>query len=160
MACFGASMNAISLLEQAGLGVTSSTLQYVAFNLSFGDTLGYYVLDCIIYLLLTWYFEQIIPSEFGVTRPWYFIFQRSFWRPVKTELKVAQDSEFGKLVPHSDLYEDIPNEFVNKDGVRIRGLKKEFPTSEGGTFMAVDDLSMDMFEGEVFALLGHNGAGK
>eukprot|EP00475_Leptophrys_vorax_P022719 TRINITY_DN3093_c0_g1_i4.p1 TRINITY_DN3093_c0_g1~~TRINITY_DN3093_c0_g1_i4.p1 ORF type:complete len:1562 (-),score=428.94 TRINITY_DN3093_c0_g1_i4:659-5344(-) len=158
--CFGSSINAISSLEVAGLGVNSGTLSYVATNLSFGDALGFYVLDCVLFMFLTWYLEQVIPSEFGVTRKWYFLFEKNYWFPPTVDIKIAEDAEFGKLVPQSDLYERIPDEFRNKDGVRIRGLKKEFPTSEGGTFMAVDGLSVDMFEGEVFALLGHNGAGK
>lgn len=34
-------------------------------------------------------------------------------------------------------------------------MRKEF-----GKFTAVNDVNMKMFEGEIFALLGHNGAGK
>jgi ATP-binding cassette subfamily A (ABC1) protein 3 len=37
----------------------------------------------------------------------------------------------------------------------IRGLRKHF-----GSKVAVDGLDLDMFEGQIFALLGHNGAGK
>lgn len=37
----------------------------------------------------------------------------------------------------------------------INDMRKEF-----GKFTAVNDVSMKMFEGEIFALLGHNGAGK
>jgi ABC-type multidrug transport system ATPase subunit len=37
----------------------------------------------------------------------------------------------------------------------IANLTKEF-----GNFKAVDDLSLDIKQDEVFCLLGHNGAGK
>ena len=37
----------------------------------------------------------------------------------------------------------------------LRGLKKSY-----GSLLAVDDLSLDVFQGEVFGLLGPNGAGK
>ena len=39
--------------------------------------------------------------------------------------------------------------------VSIYGLRKQF-----GTHVAVKNLNVEMFEGEIFALLGHNGAGK
>jgi len=38
--------------------------------------------------------------------------------------------------------------------VSIRGLTKKFDTPDG-VKMAVDHLDMDMFEGQIFALLGH-----
>jgi ABC-type branched-subunit amino acid transport system ATPase component len=39
--------------------------------------------------------------------------------------------------------------------VRLKGLRKVF-----GTHVAVNDLALDLVEGEIFSLLGHNGAGK
>lgn len=39
--------------------------------------------------------------------------------------------------------------------MKIQGLTKEF-----GDFLAVENLNVRMFEGQIFALLGHNGAGK
>ena len=40
--------------------------------------------------------------------------------------------------------------------MRVRGLKKIFDDGKE----AVSDTSMTMYEGQIFALLGHNGAGK
>lgn len=44
--------------------------------------------------------------------------------------------------------------------MRVVGLTKVFPTTDGGTKVAVDGLSVDMPAGAITALLGHNGAGK
>ena len=44
---------------------------------------------------------------------------------------------------------------MNEPSVRVRNLTKSF-----GKRRVVDDLSFDVQKGEVFALLGHNGAGK
>ena len=43
--------------------------------------------------------------------------------------------------------------------IRVRNLVKTFASS-GGTFTAVNDVSFDVEEGEIFAFLGPNGAGK
>jgi ABC-type multidrug transport system ATPase subunit len=39
--------------------------------------------------------------------------------------------------------------------LKIRGLRKVF-----GDKVAVDDTNITMYNGQIFALLGHNGAGK
>lgn len=44
---------------------------------------------------------------------------------------------------------------MNEPSIRVRNLTKSF-----GKRRVVDDLSFDVQKGEVFALLGHNGAGK
>ena len=44
---------------------------------------------------------------------------------------------------------------MDEPSVSVRNLTKSF-----GTRKVVDDLSFDVQKGEVFALLGHNGAGK
>ena len=46
---------------------------------------------------------------------------------------------------------------LNANGrfLKIQGLRKEY-----GDFVAVDTVNVKMYDGQVFALLGHNGAGK
>ncbi len=44
--------------------------------------------------------------------------------------------------------------------VSLRGLQMIFPGRDGVPFKAVRGLSLDMYEGQIFSLLGHNGAGK
>ena len=44
---------------------------------------------------------------------------------------------------------------MNEPSIRVRNLTKSF-----GGRRVVDDLSFDVEKGQVFALLGHNGAGK
>ena len=63
--------------------------------------------------------------------------------------------------PYSKI--EAPDAFVRgKELVRIRGLRKTFPLQgvPDGEFVAVNALSLDMYEGQIFTLLGHNGAGK
>jgi ATP-binding cassette subfamily A (ABC1) protein 3 len=46
-----------------------------------------------------------------------------------------------------------------KVGISIQGLVKRFNTPKG-KMTAVDGLNLDMYEGQITSLLGHNGAGK
>lgn len=59
-------------------------------------------------------------------------------------------------------FEPVDSSLDDKRAIEIRNLRKEFPpTDRGGAIkVAVQKLSMNMYEGQVFALLGHNGAGK
>eukprot|EP01083_Nonionella_stella_P041401 112266_1 len=63
-------------------------------------------------------------------------------------------------------YEQLPDHYKDTDAaIAIRKLSKFFK-SFGLTehtrkeVRAVDNISLDMYKGEVFCLLGHNGAGK
>lgn len=46
-----------------------------------------------------------------------------------------------------------------KKGLSIVGLRKIYEVS-GRSNVAVDNLNLDLYEGQTLALLGHNGAGK
>ncbi|GLH10673.1 Multidrug resistance protein homolog 49 [Gryllus bimaculatus] len=74
-------------------------------------TLGYiflmFIVDSLIYMLITLYVEAVFPGDYGVPKPWYFPFQ-------------------------------VFN----------------------GNKVAVDNLNLNMYEGQITVLLGHNGAGK
>jgi len=40
--------------------------------------------------------------------------------------------------------------------IRIRKLRKEFPGANNVSTVAVNDLSLDLYPNQIFALLGHN----
>ena len=46
-----------------------------------------------------------------------------------------------------------------RKGLSITGLRKIYQQGNGSR-VAVDGLTLDLYEGQVLALLGHNGAGK
>ncbi len=52
-------------------------------------------------------------------------------------------------------FEAAPSTY--KTGVSIKGLRKVY---KRGKKLAVDDLSLDFYEGQITSFLGHNGAGK
>ena len=46
---------------------------------SFNTTLGMLFVDTILYLFLGWYLEQVVKGQYGVARPFYFLFLPSYW---------------------------------------------------------------------------------
>ena len=41
------------------------------------------IVSSVIYMALTLYFECIMPTKYGITRPWYFIFKvGNPWKPI------------------------------------------------------------------------------
>lgn len=53
-------------------------------DFSFGQVLGMLLLDSVLYGLVTWYVEAVLPGQFGVPQPWYFFVMVSSarWLPV------------------------------------------------------------------------------
>ncbi|ODM88894.1 ATP-binding cassette sub-family A member 3 [Orchesella cincta] len=104
---------------------------------------------------LTVYLENVLPSKFGVRKPWYYIFQLSTYVNSKPNGSVV-----GPAIEVDGGVEQVPGFEVQESnadvGIDIRNLRKNF----GSNKVAVDGVSMKMYNGEIFALLGHNGAGK
>jgi hypothetical protein len=60
----------------------------------------------------------------------------------------------------SHYFEQVPDAVRENLGVSIRGLHKKFVTDgEAEPFVAVKDMNLDLYSGQILALLGHNGAG-
>lgn len=117
------------------------------------------LLNCVIYLIITWYVTLAFPGEYGVPLPAYFPFTKNYWFG-KAD---APDGEY--WVDDTDLTRDYGDNRENieqyprnlKVGVSIRKLAK---TYNGGKTYSVDGLTLDTFNSQITALLGHNGAGK
>ena len=110
------------------------------------------IVDTIIYLLLTWYLDEVFPKEYGFRRPLYFPFTSEYWcgkQLCNSKLKEDKDEQ--------DLAEDaFEHESADlRIGIGIKGLCKNF-----GKKRAVQNLNLNMFSGQITSLLGHNGAGK
>ena len=71
------------------------------------------------------------------------------------------DSSNGFNGPDPDFgvdYEPVPANMSSKVGVKIRGLRKQFKR-DGNEVTAVEGLDLNLYQGQCFVLLGHNGAG-
>lgn len=150
--CFALGVTAISNLEAFQQGLTYSTAGSVINNFSVNITFGFFILDVVIYLLLAFYLEAVLPSTYGVSRhPLFFI--QWLWK----KESVLESNQNDTPNPNVD---ELPPDVRKTAPVKIRNLVKEFTPASGSKVVAVNNLSVEMLEGQIFALLGHNGAGK
>ncbi|XP_024903020.1 ATP-binding cassette sub-family A member 3 isoform X5 [Pteropus alecto] len=121
-------------------------------NLIFGYILGMLLLDAFLYGLVTWYVETVFPGKYGVPQPWYFFLMRSYWfgqprlRRGKEEMESCERTR-------NKYFEVEPTSLVA--GIQIKHLYKEF-----GNKIAVNDMSLNFYKGQISILLGQYGAGK
>ncbi|XP_018027772.1 phospholipid-transporting ATPase ABCA1 [Hyalella azteca] len=115
--------------------------------------------DILIYFIITWYFDQVLPGTYGVPQPWTFPFRASYWCPSRASgRRWDEDYELGAGKSSSSNFEKEP--VGMKAGIVIKNLRKEFPALGGGIKVAVKDVNLSCYEGQCTVLLGHNGAGK
>ena len=180
---FGLSCKYISLRESEGIGVqwtniNESPIERDEFSLLIAFL--YLFIDSIIYSTLAWYIEQVHPGSYGIPKPWYFPFTKNFWTGnpgvdvdyempkifiqfwtslrqlfSRSQLLIEDDIEINQDYVNDSHFERLPNNL--KVGVEISKMSKVY--RETGK-IAVDNLSLKLYESQITGLLGHNGAGK
>ena len=83
--------------------------------------------------------------------------QLSYWFPSMDKSNTVGNNNVD--VKRNDTYFE-PEPADGKPGVDVRNLQKVFKSLTGGTVQAVKSVSFKAYEGQITALLGHNGAGK
>uniref|UniRef100_A0A3P9BGS5 P-type phospholipid transporter n=1 Tax=Maylandia zebra TaxID=106582 RepID=A0A3P9BGS5_9CICH len=147
---FGFGCEYFALFEEQGVGIqwknlVSSPLEEDDFSLRTAIIIMYF--DSFLYGVLTWYLEAVFPGQYGIPRPWYFPFTKSYWvgekdgKCVCMSAAVCMEEEPAHLEP----------------GVYIENLVKVY---RHGKKLAVDGLTLGFYEGQITSFLGHNGAGK
>ena len=152
--CLSVMVNIITKYETAQKTLTLLDLRVPVNNeQNFLLTEAYFMLifDCFLFLFLTWYIENIFPGEYGIPKPLYFPFQPSYWCGNKGTISPNVDHVELKNFEEEPLHLEV--------GVSIKNLRKEF-NSATGKKTAVDNVTVNIFKGQITALLGHNGAGK
>ncbi|XP_055602217.1 phospholipid-transporting ATPase ABCA3-like [Uranotaenia lowii] len=121
-------------------------------GLSVGLVIIMLLVDALIYLLIALYVEQVMPGEFGVAKPWNFLFKKEFWTGIPSDEDRAEKN--GHVAENSKFFEPDPS--FTKPGIQIKNLRKVY----NKTKPAVQNLNLNMYEDQITVLLGHNGAGK
>ncbi|XP_063149522.1 ABC-type organic anion transporter ABCA8-like isoform X1 [Candoia aspera] len=122
---------------------------------------GYFLLlDSVLYMLLAFYFDKVVPDKYGVPHPPLFFLKKTYWFKSKSPWTGdAPSTEGSPGSIFSDNAEPVPPEFDGKEAVRLNNMKKKYKTKSTET-EALKGLSLDIYEGQITAILGHSGAGK
>ena len=149
-----------------------------------------FVVDFFLFLFLGFYLNNVLPHDFGIRKPLYFIFTSDFWCSnkkrnndekklidKKLEENAEEDNKENKHVVYGSkddiikdevdekLYGDSPN-FESEEIYKNRNknddkLKiRNIVKMFGDGKIAVNGVNLNFYKDEIFALLGHNGAGK
>ncbi|XP_077983207.1 phospholipid-transporting ATPase ABCA3-like [Glandiceps talaboti] len=161
--CLGLALHTTFRLESQGIGVTWSTLTErpsPRYDVPIAIVWIMLCVDILLYGLIAWYIEAVFPGEYGIPRKFYFPFQRSYWlgprrSPVVTS-PLSIEVEMDPKTTNAN-FEEVPQRMTA--GISIRNLTKVYKSSVGDK-VALDNLSLNMYQNQITSLLGHNGAGK
>ncbi|XP_069073042.1 ATP-binding cassette sub-family A member 13 [Pleurodeles waltl] len=169
---FGQGIFLITFFEGQGTGIQWSNFYQPleeAGAMNFGWASGMILIDSLIYFVAGWYFSNVIPGTFGSAKPWYFPLTVSYWKNLcgaENRRKHYLNSNmvfFNENLRHKgSLKHDSTTAGLERPppglevGVDIMSVTKEY----AGNTIAVNNLSLSFFKGQITALLGPNGAGK
>ncbi|XP_014068388.1 cholesterol transporter ABCA5 isoform X2 [Salmo salar] len=120
------------------------------------------VLDCILYLLLAVYLDQVLPGEFGMRRSLVYFMKPSYWSKRSkryVEVSSVYETEVNGAPGVDESVEPVSPEFRGKEAIRINNIRKVYKEKDS-IVEALRGLTFDIYEGQITALLGHSGAGK
>ncbi|XP_037547640.1 ATP-binding cassette sub-family A member 5 [Nematolebias whitei] len=119
-------------------------------------------LDCVLYLLLAIYLDQVLPGDFGLRRSLVYFLKPSYWskhRKRYVEVSSAYDAEVNGGPGGEEYVEPVSPEFRGREAIRISNIRKVYKDKDN-MVEALRGLTFDIYEGQITALLGHSGAGK
>ncbi|PRQ44758.1 putative ABC transporter, P-loop containing nucleoside triphosphate hydrolase [Rosa chinensis] len=161
--------------ERAHVGLRWSNIWRASSGVNFSVCLLMMLLDALLYCVIGLYLDKVLPRENGVRYPWNFIFQKCFWKnpninkhhnsspEVHIRDKVSQKAMFSRKENAKAAVEaitfDMRQQELDHRCIHIRNLHKVY-ASKKGKCCAVNSLQLTMYENQILALLGHNGAGK
>ncbi|KAH9502478.1 hypothetical protein Btru_068800, partial [Bulinus truncatus] len=147
----------IAFFEEEGIGVQWSNINE-AVNEEVSVAWSFYMMliDSVIYFLIGWYIQHLKPGKYGIGHPFFFPFQPSYWRSF---FKHRLPS--GEMIGNESqteatgiLFDAPPDNFIV--GIAVQNIVKIYSNKK----KAIDNLSINFYENEITALLGHNGAAK
>ncbi len=161
----GLGVETIGYYEIRDIGIQWSNFNkpILSYSLSLCQICSMLIVDSFIYILLTLYIECIAPGEYGLAKPWYFIFKpfHSIFccsNNNKIILDNKESSNQNDVISNNDSIEIIPDNNQNmQPGIEIENLNKVYSR---GNNHALKGLTIKFYKNEITAFLGHNGAGK
>jgi ABC-type multidrug transport system fused ATPase/permease subunit len=150
----------IGVFESTGTGLSFSNISdgiNITDHFSMAHILFIMFLNNFLHIFLLYYFDNVLPGDHGIAKPWNFIFKNLYGNKRNNESTINIgnniEMETKALIENESIYSS------KKIGIKIMNLFKVFKQL-GQKKRAVDNLSLNIYEGQITVLLGHNGAGK
>nr|XP_042904131.1 ATP-binding cassette sub-family A member 2 isoform X3 [Parasteatoda tepidariorum] len=179
---FGLGAKYFAFYEEVGVGVQWSNIAISPVEDDEYSLLSVAIMmmmDAVLYSILVWYIENVHPGSYGLPKPWYFPFTKSYWfSSPRGEVECSCFSDCWRYLQRhkkwglSVMEEDGACAMTNRTGdstyfepdptnlplgVCIENLVKAY---KSGNKVAVNKLSLNLYENQITSFLGHNGAGK
>uniref|UniRef100_F6S4S8 ATP-binding cassette sub-family A member 2 n=1 Tax=Monodelphis domestica TaxID=13616 RepID=F6S4S8_MONDO len=173
---FGLGSKYFALYEVAGVGIqwhtfSQSPVEGDDFNLLLSMMM--LIADAVVYGVLTWYIEAVHPGMYGLPRPWYFPLQKSYWLGSGRAEAWEWSWPWARPPRLSVMEEDQACAMESRRLEETRGIEEEpshlplvvcvdklTKVYKNDKKMALNKLSLNLYENQVVSFLGHNGAGK
>ncbi|CAA2979777.1 ABC transporter A family member 1 [Olea europaea subsp. europaea] len=160
--------------ERAHVGLRWSNIWRDSSGVNFLVCLLMMLLDTFLYCVIGLFLDKVLQKEND--NPWNFMFCKCFWRKKRTSEEYVSSSQVKVAGGHSEVNASIFEKDAYKaaveatslemkqqelDGrcIQMRNLHKVYTTKKGNC-CAVNSLQLTLYENQILALLGHNGAGK
>ncbi|XP_011653436.1 ABC transporter A family member 1 isoform X3 [Cucumis sativus] len=150
--------------ERARVGLRWSNMWRASSGVNFLVCLLMMFFDALLYCAIGLYMDKVLSRENGFGYSWrcclrnFFLKKRTIVEnQTPVECKIA-DAEISDSVVEAISLEMKQQELDGRC-IQIRNLHKVYDTKMG-KFCAVDSLQLTLYENQILALLGHNGAGK
>ena len=141
-------------LEIINLGLQTSSVSTVVKNFSIINIFLTFPISILVTLTASAYFEQVMPSGY-IAKKWNFCFRPDYCkkRVARDKTVIEESIVVGEYMEGVDPALDAQKR--SKQAMMIRNLSKNF-----GSRKILKNISLDLYEGQIFSLLGHNGSGK
>ena len=161
------------------------TIKHYRYSLSWSFIM--FGVDFFLFLFLGYYLSNVLPHDYGVRKPWYFLFSCGYWskkrkkkyyykkdklefEEYRTEESKALDEESHSYLRENkdrkrfNLYRnnskfEAEDIYEDKNENEILEIRNIVKIFDDGK-KAVNGVNLNFYRDEIFALLGHNGAGK
>ncbi|NWH44269.1 ABCAA protein, partial [Fregata magnificens] len=155
---FNAGIAKVFHLKKYGMAFSFSNLMEESYFLF--STYIMLVFDSVLYMLLAMYFDKVLPGKYGIPDPPFFCLKPSYWvRSRKDSIREMPRTAVSPKELLGDDVEPVPPKFMGKEAIRLNNIKKAYKKKDKKT-EALRGLSLNIYEGQITALLGHSGAGK
>lgn len=129
-----------------GMNFSTGSVMYENYSVRAGMIM--LVINVFLWLFIGLYFDQVIPSQYGVAKPWYFLCRCKKRRAIGEADPAQTPLVDDDVPPHKDSrnFEAVPDSLKKQEKseqcLKVRGLTKKF-----GQKTAVDGVNLTMYSG-------------